>query len=195
MAGMSILERCIVIRRSGTPIKPHQLRLLYYSQKITNQKTQCAVGNPKNVSPAVQEAALLKIKIEIQEARDAGWVIFQGDESMFSEKSFKQRTWARVRQPQLRNKKGCNNHYICVFATISEETGTGTIYEKERAFDQFDFMAILRQFRRDHADIPKLGLFLDNCSIHRTLFVQNEAANLGIRLFYNAAYRPDLMGV
>jgi hypothetical protein len=35
-AGMSIKERAWAITRSGTPMKPHQLRLIYYGLKITN---------------------------------------------------------------------------------------------------------------------------------------------------------------
>jgi len=64
-AGMSIAERCMAITRAGRPIKPYQLRLLYKSQNIRDLKTRKRVGCPRNISPAVQEAALLKLKIEI----------------------------------------------------------------------------------------------------------------------------------
>jgi hypothetical protein len=189
-AGMSIAERAGAISLRGPLLKPHQLRLIYYANRISLQKVQCPIGNPRYIPDAEQEAALLLIKEEIQGLRNDGYVVFQADESIFSERGFQQKTWARMRNPPARSRQGFGFNYIAVLIAISEETGMGTWHEKERAFTGLDFCDFLRDLRREHQDIELLALFLDNCSIHKTEQVRAEAQRQRIRLCYNAPYRP-----
>ena len=67
--------------------------------------------------------------------------------------------------------------------------------ELGRAFKAADIVAFLEQLRREYPPAQKIGVFLDNASIHRAPMVLEAAERLNIELLFNLAYRPDLNGI
>ena len=176
-------------------IKLHDVRSLFRGVGITKQRFRSQIGPPKPTASVLenQQACISEAQAQLEELKN--YDIFQLDASLFNPKKFALQAWAPQGQPPAPPHRWTNRKYVAVFAAISEKSGCLLqMYKDGEAFRAEDIDDFLKRLRLRVGKHKKLAVFMDNASIHKR--PGNETAlKLGIKVIWNAPYRPDLNGI
>lgn len=83
---------------------------------------------------------------------------------------------------------------MALLAAISKTYGLESYLVKEGSINQFDFAEFLKHIRRRHPE-SKIGLFLDNLSVHKASLVAKVAEEVQVQLIFNVPYSPQFNGI
>ena len=106
--------------------------------------------------------------------------MMQLDESTFSPRKYNESTWAKAGRPLSVKARWPSGPVIAVMGAISATKGLVAAKYKENAFNGDDFYDFLKELRAEVDADKKIGLFLDNCGIHRSNLARDRCQALNI---------------